>query len=183
MNKFATFFVQFLFLVGDSNGFQLGSRIGKQLPAKIDSKASQTFRIKIEAASSARSSSLLKMLIATEETAAMGILGNPDNWVFLIGVFPFAWATVEFWRRIAFGEAFGTGSDQIIIGVDDSPVDSRGRRVLGKGALGIAYFLFAASFATLAVVLYSVISSTPPPPEVLPSQQIAQDALNIVIAN
>lgn len=66
-----------------------------------------------------------------------------------------------------FGESFGTGSDQIIIGMDDSPEDSRGRRVLGRGALGTAYFLFAASFATLAVVLYAVVSSAPPP-DVLP---------------
>lgn len=92
---------------------------------------------------------------------------SSDFVVFLLGVFPFAWATVEFWRRIMFGEAFGTGSDQVIIGMDDSPEDSRGRRVLGRGALGTAYFLFAASFATLAVVLYAVISSAPPP-EVLP---------------
>ncbi|CAJ1945285.1 unnamed protein product [Cylindrotheca closterium] len=108
----------------------------------------------------------LKALPVVGDTAG-GLEMNSDVWVFLLGVFPFAWATVEFWRRIMFGEAFGTGSDQVIIGMDDSPEDSRGRRVLGKGALGTAYFLFAASFATLAVVLYSVISSAPPP-DILP---------------
>lgn len=104
-----------------------------------------------------------------EETdpIVQNISKSSDLWVFVLGVFPFAWATVEFWRRIMFGEAFGTGSDQIIIGMDDSPSDSRGRRVLGKGALAVAYFLFAASFATLAVVLYAVFSSAPPP-EIFP---------------
>ena len=108
-----------------------------------------------------------------------GIVNNSDVWVFLIGIFPFAWASVEFWRRIAFGEAFGTGSDQVIIGMDDMPSDSRGRRVLGKGALFVAYFLFAASFATISVVIYSVISSSPAP-EVLPSQQILQDSIDSI---
>ena len=107
------------------------------------------------------------------------ILNNSDVWVFLIGIFPFAWASVEFWRRIAFGEAFGTGSDQVIIGMDDMPSDSRGRRVLGKGALLVAYFLFAASFATIGVVLYSVISSSPAP-EFLPSQQVLQDSIDTI---
>lgn len=108
-----------------------------------------------------------------------GILNNSDVWVFLIGIFPFAWASVEFWRRIAFGEAFGTGSDQVIIGMDDMPSDSRGRRVLGKGALFVAYFLFAASFATIGVVFYSVISSSPAP-EFLPSQQVLQDSIDAI---
>mmetsp|Transcript_8593 Transcript_8593/g.20691 ORF Transcript_8593/g.20691 Transcript_8593/m.20691 type:complete len:196 (-) Transcript_8593:52-639(-) len=108
---------------------------------------------------------VLKALPLIEDPAS--ILQSSDVWVFLLGVFPFAWATVEFWRRIMFGESFGTGSDQVIIGMEDSPADSRGRRVLGRGALGTAYFLFAASFATLAVVLYAVISSAPPP-DVLP---------------
>ena len=121
----------------------------------------------------------LKALPVGDTTGMKNILEmNSDVWVFLLGVFPFAWATVEFWRRIMFGEAFGTGSDQVIIGMDDSPEDSRGRRVLGKGALGTAYFLFAASFATLAVVLYAVISSAPPP-DVLPVPN-AGDVIPIV---
>lgn len=105
------------------------------------------------------------------------IFKNTDVWVFLIGLFPFAWASVEFWRRIAFGEAFGTGSDQVIIGFDEQPEDSRGRRVLGKGALLVAYFLFAASFATISVVIYSVVSSNPAP-EILPSQQLLEGQIN-----
>ena len=55
-----------------------------------------------------------------------------DSIVFAIGVLPFAWATVEFWRRIAVGESFGTGKDSVIIGEDLNPESSRGRRVLGK---------------------------------------------------
>jgi hypothetical protein len=60
--------------------------------------------------------------------------------VFIIGLIPFAWATVEFWRRIAFGESFGTGKDSVIIprpeitiGEDDNPESSRGRRTLDRG--------------------------------------------------
>jgi hypothetical protein len=97
-------------------------------------------------------------------------LHNTDVWVFLAGVFPFAWATVEFWRRIAFGESFGTGTNSVIIGMEDSPADSRGQVTLGRGALIVAYILFAISFGTLGIVLYSVISSAPPP-EFLPSSQ------------
>lgn len=78
--------------------------------------------------------------------------------VFVLGLVPFGWATIEFWRRIAVGESFGTGSDSIvIIGEDDAPESSRGRRVLGKGALAIAYILFGVSALVLGVALYSVI--------------------------
>jgi hypothetical protein len=103
-------------------------------------------------------------------------LQNTDVWVFLAGVFPFAWATVEFWRRIAFGESFGTGTNSVIIGMEDSPADSRGQVTLGRGALIVAYILFAISFGTLGIVLYSVISSAPPP-EFLPS---SQEVLNTI---
>merc|ERR1711939_1298572 len=92
---------------------------------------------------------------------------NKDFLVFLAGIFPFAWATVEFWRRIAVGESFGTGTDSIVIGMDDSPADSRGRRVLGKGALVTAIILFTLAFGTIGFVLYSVASSGAPP-EVFP---------------
>lgn len=55
-----------------------------------------------------------------------------DSIVFVIGIAPFTWASVEFWRRIAVGESFGTGGDSVIIGDDLNPASSRGRRVLGK---------------------------------------------------
>ena len=55
-----------------------------------------------------------------------------DTIVFAIGVLPFAWASAEFWRRIAVGQPFGTGKDSIIIGEDQNPESSRGRRTLGK---------------------------------------------------
>ena len=98
-------------------------------------------------------------------TAATGIsindlLNNNDFKIFLAGIFPFMWATIEFWRRIMFGESFGTGTDSIvIIGSDDSPQDSRGSRILGKGALIIAYTIFVVAFGTLGVVGFSVLSS------------------------
>lgn len=85
--------------------------------------------------------------------------------VFIIGIIPFAWATVEFWRRIAVGESFGTGSDSVVIpnpttiGEDNNPESSRGRRVLGTDALVTAYILFALAGGTIALVLYAVLSS------------------------
>ncbi|KAG7370709.1 hypothetical protein IV203_019279 [Nitzschia inconspicua] len=113
--------------------------------------------------------SLSKLLLSVDESTVASsssqFFQNSDVWVFLAGVFPFAWATVEFWRRIMFGEPFGTGRDSVIIGMDDAPQDSRGRRVLGKGALITAYVLFVIAFGTIGVVLYSVLSSAPPPTE------------------
>ena len=103
-------------------------------------------------------------ILSTAEESAGSFVFNSDTWIFVVGIIPFVWASIEFWRRIAFGEPFGTGSDQIvIIGEDDSPTNSRGRRVLGKGALVVAYILFAISFATIGIVFYSIVSSTPPP--------------------
>ena len=65
-----------------------------------------------------------------------------------------------------FGESFGTGTDSVIIGMEDSPSDSRGIRVLGRGALITAYCLFVIAFGTLGVVLYSVVTSEVPTEEV-----------------
>eukprot|EP00978_Attheya_sp_CCMP212_P007325 scaffold17003_cov41-Attheya_sp.AAC.2 len=81
--------------------------------------------------------------------------------VFVIGLIPFGWATVEFWRRIAVGASFGTGKEAvtITIGEDDAPQSSRGRQVLGKGALVIAYVLFAIAAGSIGLALYSVISA------------------------
>jgi hypothetical protein len=82
---------------------------------------------------------------------------------FIVGLVPFAVATVEFWRRIAVGESFGTGKDSVvIIGEDNDPLSSRGRRVLGKGALITAYILFAIAAGVLGIVLYSVLTSGDP---------------------
>lgn len=86
------------------------------------------------------------------------------------------WATYEFWRRIMFGESFGTGTDRVIIGMEDSPKDSRGTRVLGRGALITAYVLFICAFGTLAVVGYSVATSEPPSVEALAAAVAASAA-------
>mmetsp|Transcript_10907 Transcript_10907/g.19417 ORF Transcript_10907/g.19417 Transcript_10907/m.19417 type:complete len:192 (-) Transcript_10907:1471-2046(-) len=37
-----------------------------------------------------------------------------DLIVFVLGSIPFLWATWEFWRRIAVGAPFGTGSDSVV---------------------------------------------------------------------
>ena len=95
-----------------------------------------------------------------------------DTLVFIAGIIPFAWATVEFWRRIAVGESFGTGKDSVvIIGEDDVPQSSRGRRTLGKGALVAAYILFGIAIGVLGLTFASILNS-PPEPMILPSSSI-----------
>ncbi len=92
--------------------------------------------------------------------------------VFVIGIIPFLWATYEFWRRIAVGASFGTGSDSVIIpspfaddddmimiGEDNNPNSSRGRRTLDRGALTVAYVLFAVAAGSVAIAVASVVTS------------------------
>jgi hypothetical protein len=103
--------------------------------------------------------------------AAPGLSPTTTVVVFIVGVIPYIWATIEFWRRIAVGASFGTGSDSVVfsttttttIGEDDNPESSRGKQVLGKGALVIAYILFATAAAVLGLVLLSVITTGPLP--------------------
>ena len=87
---------------------------------------------------------------------------NTDVWVFVAGIIPFAWATFEFWSRIAGGEPFGTSSDSVYIGKDNAPEESRGRRVLDKDAFLVAYILFGIAAAAIFLALYSVVTSQPP---------------------
>jgi hypothetical protein len=100
-----------------------------------------------------------------EPSAAAGLSPTTTVVVFIVGVIPYIWATIEFWRRIAVGASFGTGSDSVVfsIGEDDNPESSRGKQVLGKGALVIAYILFAIAAAVLGLVLLSVITTGPLP--------------------
>lgn len=90
-----------------------------------------------------------------------------DIAVFIAGLIPFGWATIEFWRRIAVGASFGTGADSVVIdpnlevvtiGEDGAPMSSRGRQVLGKGALAVAYLLFGIAIAVLGLTAVSVLS-------------------------
>lgn len=109
-------------------------------------------------------------------------LSNTANVVvFLIGLIPFGWATVEFWRRIAVGATFGTGRDSVVIpkpqdglldddgnplitiGEDNNPASSRGRQVLGKDALIVAYLLFAIAAGSVGIAVYSVVTAPPMP--------------------
>ena len=72
-----------------------------------------------------------------------------DTIVFILGTVPFLWATVEFWRRIANGDPFGSGSDQIYLN-DTSGNRPKGvRRVLGQDAIIAARILFALAFASV----------------------------------
>ena len=98
--------------------------------------------------------------------------------VFIIGVIPFLWATWEFWRRIAIGASFGTGKDSVIIpspfeetdndlitiGEDNNPMSSRGRQTLDRGALTVAYVLFAIAGGSVAIAIASVVMGPAPPP-------------------
>ena len=92
--------------------------------------------------------------------------------VFIIGIIPFIWATYEFWRRIAVGASFGTGSDSVIIpspfdggdgkdlitiGEDNKPTSSRGRQTLDRGALIVAYILFALAGGSVLIAVASVV--------------------------
>lgn len=88
-------------------------------------------------------------------------LDNKDVWIFIAGIVPFAWATVEFWRRIAVGQPFGTGKDSVYIGQDNAPSESRGRRVLDRGAFLVAYILFGIAAAAIGITLFSVVTSPP----------------------
>ena len=96
---------------------------------------------------------------------------------FIIGLVPFAVATVEFWRRIAVGESFGTGKDSVIIGEDNAPLSSRGRRVLGRGALITAYILFGVAAGVLGIVLYAVLTSANP--ETIVPSLSASDVISV----
>lgn len=95
-------------------------------------------------------------------------LRNSDVVVFIAGIIPFVWATIEFWRRIAVGEPFGTSKDSVVIvrptttiGQDGNPSQSRGRQTLGQGALIVAYLLFGVAAGVILLTLYSVLTSTP----------------------
>jgi hypothetical protein len=94
--------------------------------------------------------------------------------IFIIGIIPFIWATIEFWRRIAVGASFGTTSDSVVIpspfdnddgdkndmvtiGEDGNPMSSRGRRTLDRGALTVAYVLFAIAAGSVGLAVASVV--------------------------
>ena len=85
-----------------------------------------------------------------------------DTSVFVIGCVPFIWATWEFWRRIAVGASFGTGKDAIVFSTDEDPDEDQmrrfgGRRVLGKGALAVAYVLFAAAGGSVLLAVVAAL--------------------------
>jgi hypothetical protein len=96
------------------------------------------------------------------EQSSLSLIGNQDVWIFVAGLIPFGWAAVEFWRRIAVGQPFGTGTDSVYIGRDNAPSESRGRRVLDRGAFLVAYVLFGIAAAAMCITLFSVVTSPPP---------------------
>ena len=110
--------------------------------------------------------------VGQPSAAAVSPLSNEVNIsVFVIGLIPFGWATVEFWRRIAVGASFGTGKDSIvIIGEDGDPSSSRGRQVLGEGALVVAYALFAIAALAVGFSVFSVVTAPPDFGQVVSSQ-------------
>jgi hypothetical protein len=104
-----------------------------------------------------------------EVAASSGLsFQNKDVWVFIAGLIPFGWATVEFWRRIAVGEPFGTGKDSVYIGKDNVPSESRGRQTLDRGAFVVAYILFGLAAGAIGLTLYSVVTSAPLPESLSP---------------
>jgi hypothetical protein len=115
-------------------------------------------------------------MVAT--AAGAEVVAGLDPWtivvVFLVGLTPFAVATVEFWRRIRLGQAFGTGSssDSVVfftnkdvsIGEDNAPLSSRGTQTLGPGAVMTAIVIFAVAALVIALAVVSVVTSDIPPP-------------------
>ncbi|KAL7454689.1 hypothetical protein ACHAWC_006293 [Mediolabrus comicus] len=112
----------------------------------------------------------------TAATAVQIEQQNPTTTIiiFIIGIIPFIWATIEFWRRIAIGASFGTTSDSVVIpspfdndenndngmitiGEDGNPMSSRGRRTLDRGALTVAYVLFAIAAGSVGLAVASVV--------------------------
>ena len=92
-----------------------------------------------------------------------------DTAVFVIGVFPFVWATQEFFRRVSLGLPFGTGNDSVVFprtdgdGDGDGDGDEKipgsrftgGRQQLSKPALYAAYVLFGLAAGSVGLALYS----------------------------
>eukprot|EP00443_Scrippsiella_acuminata_P072987 CAMPEP_0115477414 /NCGR_PEP_ID=MMETSP0271-20121206/55659_1 /TAXON_ID=71861 /ORGANISM="Scrippsiella trochoidea, Strain CCMP3099" /LENGTH=215 /DNA_ID=CAMNT_0002904895 /DNA_START=36 /DNA_END=683 /DNA_ORIENTATION=+ len=107
--------------------------------------------------------------------------------VFIGATIPFLYATWEFWRRIAFGQQFGTGDDPVVFpkpGEENQPLvvkeeaprkkprvigkegkltigmdadTNRGRRVLGQDALLFAYFLMLVAAGSALLTGVTVI--------------------------
>lgn len=103
------------------------------------------------------------------ENNGFGNSHTTDVAVFIVGVIPFLWATIEFWRHIAMQLPFGTGTDSVVVslGEDNNPSKLRGRRTLGKGALIVAYILFGMATVVVGISLLSIFlsSSSPLPPQ------------------
>jgi len=70
------------------------------------------------------------------------------------------------------GASFGTGKDSVVIpspfddetddnliaiGEDNNPTSSRGRQTLDRGALAVAYVLFAVAGGSVAIAVASVM--------------------------
>ena len=76
------------------------------------------------------------------------------------------------------GASFGTGSDSVVIpspfeenedglisiGEDGNPLSSRGRQTLDRGALTVAYLLFAVAGGSVAIAIASVVMGPQAPP-------------------
>lgn len=80
-----------------------------------------------------------------------------DTIVFVLGCVPFVWAGVEFWRRIAVGDPFGTGSDSVFINDTSGNRTRAVRRVLGADAIFAARVLFAIAGISLASVIVAAL--------------------------
>ena len=127
---------------------------------------------------SLQSAQLTDAIDSTTATAASVQIEQQDPTttiiIFIIGIIPFIWATFEFWRRIAVGASFGTTSDSVVIpspfdnddsdkndmitiGEDGNPMSSRGRRTLDRGALSVAYVLFAIAAGSVGLAVASVV--------------------------
>ena len=120
--------------------------------------------VKLPPLAALKPAALATALIPTAESATevfepRGIT-TEDTVVFVIGCVPFLWATVEFWRRIAVGDPFGTGKDSVIINDTSGNRPKAVRRVLGQDAIIAARILFALAAASAVLVIIAGLDVT-----------------------
>lgn len=162
MNMTARLLIFLALIMHVSTAFVVNQPIQNMPTSPLSIQQRDLFRTK-----STRTSQVVSLIpdtapfvLAVEQSSSLS-LDNQNVWIFIAGLIPFGWAAVEFWRRIAVGQPFGTGTDSVYIGRDNAPSESRGRRVLDRGAFLVAYVLFGVAAAAICMTLFSVVTSPP----------------------
>ena len=131
-------------------------------PPPSSRRGAPSSRAPARAAALAVAAAARPVLAGTEAAVAQGLVFEPrgitpeDTVIFVIGCVPFVWAGIEFWRRIAVGDSFGTGRDSVIINDTSGNRKKPLQRVLGQDAIIAARILFGIAGLSGALVLLSV---------------------------